>query len=570
MLILILTYIGGIITIFSPCILPVIPFIFSRSDQPFLKSGLPMLIGMAISFTVFALLSVVGGSWIIQVNLYGRIIALVIFAMLGFSFLVPSFAEFLAQPLVKIGNNIQNSAQQQAGICTPLLIGISLGLLWTPCAGPILGLVLAGAALNGPNSQTFILLLAFAMGAATSLAIAISASSKVLHILKKNLGTEIWIKRILGLIVLCTVAIIALGLDIKFLAKFSYVNTNKIEQTLVDKVSSNTLQQQGHDIPSINGAVKWFNSKPLTLEQLKNKVVVIDFWTYSCINCLRTLPYLKSWAEKYQDSGLIIVGVHTPEFSFEKDLPNVEHAIRDLKITYPVAVDNNRTIWTSFKNVYWPAHYFIDKQGIIRYHHFGEGNYDKSEKIIQQLLLENTKSSENNNLKSKKINNSIINGAGVEASSGKTGIIGSPETYLGYARQTNFISTPIINRDKIQNYQSPSDLKLNQWSLTGAWNIGPENAVLHSATGTLSFRFLARDLHLVMGSIDNKKVKFKITIDGKPPMADHGQDVNQEGEGLVTEFRLYQLIRQQQNRKEHVFSIEFLDTNVSVFAFTFG
>jgi cytochrome c biogenesis protein CcdA/thiol-disulfide isomerase/thioredoxin len=575
MLLLILSYLGGTLTILSPCVLPVVPFIFSKSDRPFLKSGLPILIGMALSFTIFATLSVVGGRWIVQANQVGRIISLVFFGILGFSLLFSQFAERITQPFVRLGGALQRNADAGSGLWSSLLLGASVGLLWAPCAGPILGLVLAGASFERSNQTTFVLLLMFAMGAASSLAVALLASGKVLKYLKKGFVAEEWIKRGLGATVLLSVLAIALGLDTRVLAKLSFLSTNSLEQGLVDSVSKNksltsetTLLPNEGTFPTLEGAESWINSTALSPDSLRGKVVLIDFWTYSCINCLRTLPYLKAWAEKYRDQGLVVIGVHTPEFAFERDLTNIKKAVRDLGINYSVAVDNDHLVWSAFKNQYWPAHYFIDRKGRIRYHHFGEGNYDESVKVIEALLQEPGSGNQSNHKSAMEKIKLQISATGVEAppSGGET----SPETYLGYGRQEGFVSSRQIVKDKSEVYNEPPKLDLNQWSLRGQWKISEEMASLFSKTGSVSFRFEARDVHLVIGSNDGKPIRYRVTIDDRAPNEDHGVDSTPAGDGIVDSHRLYQLIRQKKNVGVHTLRIEFLDPGVRVFAFTFG
>ncbi len=573
MLTFVLAYLGGVLTILSPCVLPVIPFVFARSDQSFLKSGLPTLLGMGLSFAFFAVLSVVGGSWVVQANQAGRMLALALFLILGLSLLFPGIAERLSQPFVRLGNALQRKSNARGGFKSSLLIGASVGLLWAPCAGPILGLLLAGAALNHSAPRTFGLLLTFALGAATSLAIALFAGGKALRVLKKGLGAEVWIKRAIGGTVLLAVVAIALGLDTRILAKLSYLNTNSLEQVLVESVSGSSGKSRGGladegPVPPLDGANLWLNSPPLTIDQLRGKVVLIDFWTYSCINCLRTLPHLKAWAGKYRDQGLVVIGVHTPEFAFEKDVANVKRAVHDLKITYPVVLDNDHVIWSAFGNQYWPAHYFVDANGRVRFHHFGEGNYEESERVIQQLLSEAHGGQSVGAPVPLDANAASAVGTGVEApASGDD--VASPETYLGYERQEGFVSMPGIAKDREQRYRAPVRLQLNQWSLSGDWTIGAEKAVLESGGGTLSFRFRARDLHLVIGSPQGKAIRYLVTMDGKAPGQSHGNDSDASGQGAVRSHRLYQLIRQS-GVEDHTFRIEFLDPGAEVFAFTFG
>jgi thiol-disulfide isomerase/thioredoxin len=316
-------------------------------------------------------------------------------------------------------------------------------------------------------------------------------------------------------------------------------------------------------MPDLNGAVGWINSPQLSSKSLRGKVVMIDFWTYSCINCLRALPYVEGWATKYKDAGLVVIGVHTPEFAFEKERSNVEKAVRDLKITYPVAIDSDYKIWSAFNNQYWPAHYFIDGKGRIRAHHFGEGGYDESERVIQELLKENGATS----LAAGVLN---VNATGAEAASDARNV-GSPETYVGYKRSANFASAEPIAKDSRKTYSPQPRLSLNQWALGGSWKLGEESAVLQSVPGKIVFRFHARDLHLVLGPSKNgKPIRFTVKIDGTAPGDDHGADTDASGAGTVQGNRLYQLIRQKGAVEDRTFEIDFLDPGVEAFAFTFG
>ena len=583
MLLYLLAFVGGVLTIASPCILPVLPFVFSRSDQPFRRSGLPLLAGMAATFAAVAGVATYAGAWVVRANQIGRWIAVVVFAVLGLALLFPSLAEYLSRPFVRLGGHVQGQNSQEApSVGRSVLLGVSTGLLWAPCAGPILGLILAGAALQGPSAHTTFLLLAFAAGAATSLALALLAGNKVFAAMKRSLGAEEWIRRGLGAAVLVGVVAISFGWDTGVLRRLSLTSTSGIEQKLVDRfhpvayakmdggdagnaeaaAPAIELKREG-PMPSLDRAVKWLNSAPLSTKQLKGKVVVIDFWTYSCINCLRAIPYVEAWSEKYKDDGLVVIGVHTPEFAFEKDAANVQKSLGDLKITYPVAVDSNYAIWNAFHNQYWPAHYFIDAEGQIRYHHFGEGQYDESEQVIQQLLKEKGASLKSAGLVQ-------VNGTGAQAAPDSRDVA-SPETYIGYERQQHYASPEAIKQDKAQNYSAPVRPTVNQWGLVGSWNVSGEHATLNAAPGKVIFRFHARDLHLVLGPGKNgKPVRFRVKIDGTAPGADHGVDTDESGAGEVKEYRLYQLIRQKGAVEGRTFEIEFLDPGVQAFAFTFG
>jgi cytochrome c biogenesis protein CcdA/thiol-disulfide isomerase/thioredoxin len=669
MILFLLAYLGGVLTILSPCILPVLPFVFARADQPFLRSGLPMLIGMAATFAVVASLAAVAGGWAVEANAFGRWAALVLLAGFGLTLMFPSLSDYLTRPLVALGDRLSASADRSASaqkstIAPSLLLGVATGLLWAPCAGPVLGLILTGAALQGANAGTSLLLLAYAAGAATSLALALLVGGRVFAAMKRSLGIGEWIRRGIGVAVLAGVAAIAFGLDTGFLSRVSYASTASIEQKLLDglrptpasappssmamaggammsavnsasgadnpammkamptepsvvmtggammsanppagdnpammmkakaaepsTVEPSTVTNGGGAMmsanpammmkakptaatvnlpdegaaPSLAGAVEWLNSPPLTMEALKGKVVLVDFWTYSCINCLRAIPYVRAWADKYHDQGLVVIGVHAPEFAFEKNVDNVRKTVADLKIDYPVAIDDNYAIWRAFQNEYWPAHYFIDAQGRVRHHHFGEGDYDESERVIQELLAEAGKTDVSSNIVA-------VNASGAEAAADMKDVQ-SPETYIGYTRADNFVSPggAVPDAPHLYEVQAP---KLNEWGVAGNWTIGGESATLNQKGGAIAYRFHARDLHLVLGpGPEGAPVHFRVTIDGAAPGMSHGADVDAVGMGVVEGQRLYQLVRQDGVVGDHTFRIEFLDPGVQAFAFTFG
>jgi cytochrome c biogenesis protein CcdA/thiol-disulfide isomerase/thioredoxin len=655
MLLFVLAYIGGVLTIASPCILPVLPFVFARADQPFLRRGLPMLLGMGLTFAIVATLAAVGGGWAVQANEYGRYIAIALLALFGVTLLFPELSDRLTRPLVALGGRLSESADrnENGSVWPSLLLGIATGLLWAPCAGPVLGLILTGAALQGANVQTTFLLLAYAAGAATSLALALLVGGRVFAAMKRSLGAGEWVRRGLGAAVLVAVVAIFFGVDTGFLTQISLANTASLEQSLVDRIhpasgkvaepssfvvmpegggammsanpsmmmsadaptmamtgkqaakdgaepSSSVVVPEGAGgarmsaeaptmvmngnpvammkaaeapapealpvegaIPSLSGAVEWLNSPPLTPEQLKGKVVLVDFWTYSCINCLRSIPYVRAWAEKYKDQGLVVIGVHAPEFAFEKNIGNVKQAAEKLKIDYPVAIDNNYAIWRAFNNEYWPADYFIDAKGQIRHHFFGEGDYAESEKVIQQLLAEAGKGSVPAGVVS-------VSATGAEAAADAADVK-SPETYIGFARSENFASPGGAVGDSPHVYSTGDLSRLNDWGLSGDWTIGGQSATLNKTDGAIAFRFHARDLHLVLGpGAEGKPVRFRMTVDGSAPGESHGADVNAEGEGVVTDHRLYQLVRQSGPIMDRTFTIQFLDPDVQAYAFTFG
>ena len=593
MTLVVLVFLGGMLTILSPCILPVLPFVFARAEQPFLRSGLPLLVGMTLTFAAVATLAAVGGSWAVNVNQYGRVAALVLLTAFAVTLLSRNLADLLARPFIALGNRLtQGTAaadSSQAGIGRSLIIGVATGLLWAPCAGPILGLVLTGAAISGPNAHTSLLLFSYAAGAAASLAVALLAGGRLFAVLKRGLGAGEWVRRGLGVAVLVGVTAIALGWDSGVLTRLSLASTDRFERSLIGEIRHPADQTPRPEagstadparvadqsvpgglpvegaLPRLDGATSWLNSPPLTRDGLRGKVLLIDFWTYSCINCLRSLPYVNGWYRKYKEHGLVVIGVHAPEFAFEKDLDNVRRAVHDLGITYPVALDSNYAIWRAFNNQYWPAHYFIDAQGRIRGHHFGEGDYPESERVVRQLLTE----AGFKDLPPEGI--SADEATGVQVASDDSNML-SPETYVGYGRAEHFGSPSGVVPDEPQAYTAPDKLELNEWALAGTWTVDEQKAVLRGAPGSIVFRFQARDLHLVMGpGPSGKPVRFRVRMDGAGPGSSHGMDTDASGIGEVHEQRLYQLIRQPPGViHRHTFTIEFLDGAVQAYAFTFG
>jgi cytochrome c biogenesis protein CcdA/thiol-disulfide isomerase/thioredoxin len=609
MLLVVLAFFGGALTILSPCILPVLPFVFTRAGVPFRRGALPLLTGMALTFAAVATLAAVGGSWVVSANRWGRGLALALLLVFGVALLFPTLANRLTRPIVALGNRLSGATPDAADGRTPLrslVLGAATGMLWAPCAGPILGLILTGAALRGASVATSLALLAFAAGAAVSLAAALLLGGKVLQVMQRSLVAEEWLRRGAGAAVVVSVVAIALGLDTGVLARLSTASTTRIEQALFGRFMPEPQRAADEDVllpglamagpgiammsgnsamaggaamlsareslsalpvegvmPRLDGATRWLNSAPLSREALRGKVVVVDFWTYSCINCIRALPYVKAWDAKYREQGLVVIGIHSPEFAFERDLRNVEKQIRGLGLTYPVAVDNDYALWRAFANEYWPAHYFIDAEGNIRHTHFGEGEYDVSERVIQRLLAEA---------------GSVVvsaepvtpNGQGAALPSDGAGVL-TPETYIGHARAAGFASpggqVPGIARD----YTAPERPRLNEWGFAGRWTVGDEEANLEAAPGRIVMRFQARDLHLVLGpGPGGKPVRFRVRLDGAVPGADHGTDVDDDGLGIVNEHRLYQLVRQRGAIRARTFEIEFLEPGVAAYAFTFG
>jgi cytochrome c biogenesis protein CcdA/thiol-disulfide isomerase/thioredoxin len=527
---------------------------------------------MALTFTGLSILATVAGNWVVRANQAGRVAAMIVFALFGLALVFPRFSDKLFQPLVRLGvradrfKPLETSSAGRWPIGRAILLGASTGLLWAPCAGPILGLILTGVALSGATWRSAWLLASFATGAAFALSLVVLGGSRLIGFARPSLMHEEWIRRGLGIAVLASVFAIALGLDTGALTRISLARTSRFEQGLVDSVRpvrSAPMTNEG-SMPSLAGASAWLNSSPLAAADFRGRVLLVDFWTYSCINCLRSIPYVRAWFERYRERGFVVIGVHTPEFAFERDVANVKDALHDLNITYPVAIDNRYAIWKAFANEYWPAHYLIDAKGTVRYHHFGEGQYDETERVIQQLLNEQgvTLSDADTPL--------LVDAAGAQAPPNRSGVK-SPETYLGYERQDNFSSPQPVRKNEPARYTAPPAPMLNQWGLAGQWNVRAEDALLLSSPGAIRFRFHARDLHLVLGSASNgRPVRFRVLIDDAAPRDDRGVDVDADGNGLVTGHRLYQLVRQKGPIEDRTFEIQFLDPGIEAFAFTFG
>jgi cytochrome c biogenesis protein CcdA/thiol-disulfide isomerase/thioredoxin len=396
---LLIAFLGGILTVLSPCILPVVPFLFAGADRT-RSSILLTLGGMVLTFALVSSLAVVSSEWVIQASNTGRHVALVVMVLFALSLISARVGDWLARPFVLLGNRIDPNSRKMSGPLASIMIGVATGLLWAPCAGPILGVILTSAMLQGANAGTSLLLVAYGAGSALSLGTLIFAGRGLVNRLKPSIPVTGWLRRGAGVAVLAGAAVIATGANDLLLANTSSEGVSGVEKGvletvpkvvdyLVSKVKADSTMDNAQGVmPSLSGAVDWLNSPALTNEALKGKVVLVDFWTFDCINCRHTLPYVKDWAKKYEKDGLVVIGVHTPEYGFERIIDNVKAKVKEYGITYPVAIDNNYAIWRNFDNQYWPAHYLIDAKGQVRYTHFGEGSYDTQEKMIQQLLEE--------------------------------------------------------------------------------------------------------------------------------------------------------------------------------------
>jgi len=395
---LIVAFLGGVLTLLSPCILPVLPLLLQRAGGP-VWSPLLTLAGLASGFAVLASLAAVSSAWVVEASEVGRYLALGLLGLSALALLSPRFGTWISRPWTWLGDRLHGQARGLPPALSAWLLGFAAGLLWAPCAGPILGLILSGAMLQGPNASTSLLLFAYGLGSAVALGAALFLGRGLYQRLRPSLGALEWLRRGAGALALLAVVVIGSGASAQLVGSGASRTLAVLEHKVLDGVpklldklmpSANAADQLADlgAMPSLDGAVQWLNSAPLTSEALRGKVVLVDFWTYDCINCQHTLPYVNQWAKRYADQGLVVIGVHTPEYPYERIPANVAKAVARNDIHYPVALDNQYRIWNAFANQYWPAHYFIDAKGHVRYQHVGEGDYQGQEAIIRQLLQE--------------------------------------------------------------------------------------------------------------------------------------------------------------------------------------
>jgi cytochrome c biogenesis protein CcdA/thiol-disulfide isomerase/thioredoxin len=545
---LLFAFIGGIVTILSPCILPILPIILSSSVEGNRKRPHGVVMGFVVSFTFFtvALSTLVKALGLSADSL--RTLAVVVIFLFGLVMVVPALRtwwEFITGKFLGFG-----ITTQKPGYGGGFLIGLSLGLVWAPCVGPIMASVITLAATGLVSGATVLTALAYSIGTAIPMVLLMYGGQRVIATLPAVKARSHAIQRFFGLLMIATAIMIAFGWDRRFqvfiLETFPNYGTgltaledNRVVQNQLEKLKDGNMEEQ-HTAPELTGYTQWVNSEPLLISELtsQGKVVLIDFWTYSCVNCIRTLPYLQAWHEKYADKGLVIIGVHAPEFEFEKKLSNVQKAINDFGLTYPVVQDNDFTIWRAYDNHYWPAKYVIDKSGKIRYTSFGEGKYDQTERMIQQLLGEEAKT----DLVTMPVHQNQTR---------------SPETYLGYWRMERMVSPQkVIENTKVEYWKPRHGLKLNEWSFEGEWMVGYQHA--QPAVGSkLAYVFDAKEVNLVMRT-NEPGSRVRILLDGE------------EVKVITIEAdQLYPLVTLEQPG-EHVLELQFLDPGIEVYAFTFG
>lgn len=559
-------FLGGMVTILSPCILPILPIVLAGSITGGKKRPWGVVVGFIVSFTFFTLfLSAIVRATNISADAL-RSLSVIIIAGFGASLLVPAFqvlTERLFSRLTGLASSRSPSATRSDFI-SGFLVGVSLGLLWTPCVGPILASIITLAATSKVTADTIFITLAYAVGTAVPL-LAITYGGR--NLLTKNpwlVANTVRIQKGFGVLMILTAIAIYFQIDRKFqvyiLNQFpnygvglTTLEDNKAVINALQELQKPTQEKQSEIAPELILGGSWFGSTPITISSLRGKVVLIDFWTYTCINCIRTLPYLKSWHNKYKDKGLVIIGVHTPEFEFEKNPDNVARAIKDFDLTYPVMQDNDFATWNAYNNHYWPAKYLVDKNGKIRYTHFGEDGYDETEMKIQELLREAGSFSED-----LPVNNPTYR---VQSR--------SPETYLGNWRIANFVSPEPIRQDASSMYSIPKSITRNTFAYGGSWTVGYEYA-RPSAGATLILRFDAKDVFLVIRQKTKGTVgTLRVLMNGKSVGEDTAGEDTKEGVVTVDADRLYKLIKLP-TPGEHLLKLEFLDDNLELYAFTFG
>lgn len=563
-------FLAGFITILSPCILPILPLVLSGSLTGGHRRPLGIVVGFILSFSLFTLfLATIVKTTGISADVL-RAFSVVIILLFGASLLLPNFQLTMEKLFTKLSSIVSRNSTQATGFWSGLVLGMSLGLVWTPCVGPIIASVITLAATSSVNGSAILITFAYSLGTAIPMFAITYGGRSLLNKVPWLLRNTARIQKGFGVLMIIVAISIFFNLDRQFqvlvLDKFpSYgVGLTKLEDndlvknllkknnSLMDKnLVGKPMPNEGSfpQAPELIAGGEWLNSTPLTLSSLRGKVVLIDFWTYTCINCIRTLPYLKSWNEKYKDKGLVIIGVHTPEFEFEKNLRNVQRAVADFKITYPVMQDNDYATWNAYSNHYWPAHYLIDKNGAVRDTHFGEGAYDETEEMIQKLLKETGASVKD------KIANPTYSIDSL-----------SPETYLGYSRMSGFSSNEQVSQDVKTIYSIPSSIALNTFAFGGSWMIGEQTTRAYKGS-TIEYHFQAKDVYLVINTTSNSEIQ--VSLDGKVvDTTVAGEDVKQ-GTVVVESNRLYHLIKLPK-AEDHILKLQFLDDNASVYAFTFG
>jgi cytochrome c biogenesis protein CcdA/thiol-disulfide isomerase/thioredoxin len=544
---LLLAFVEGLVLIVSPCILPILPIILSVGLEGGKKRPYGLITGFILSFWIFTLLSrklVMLLGIDTEILRQASFIFLLLFGLILFSTFLSEKFSTLTQSFADFGQKMTTRSGQQEGFLSGLLVGVFIGLIWSPCVGPIIAAVLVQTIRQTSDLNSALLLGAFSLGVGLPMLLIMLGGKTVLSKLDFFKTRTVLIRKVLGGVIIATVLLTSGGSLFHLPTEGATLKPAPTGPKLVHALN------RAYPAPDFKGISAWINTKPLTMAQLKGKVVLIDFWTYSCINCVRTLPYITSWDQKYRNQGLVIVGVHSPEFEFEKKLSNVEMAVKEHHIQYPVALDNNLDTFTNFNNQAWPAHYLIDRNGNVVYTHFGEGEYDVTENNIRALLGVNGKAKAD------------------KESAERFSFNQTPETYLGYARTENFRSPEGIQQDRATSYTFPGSLPMNSWALNGNWKIGNQQITAQKPEAALRLHFTAKKVYLVLGPTNGKPVTVTLLLNGKPIENQGGKDVA-HSQLVVKEHTLYELVNQDK-AKSGLLEIKSNAPGLAAYAFTFG
>jgi cytochrome c biogenesis protein CcdA/thiol-disulfide isomerase/thioredoxin len=568
----VIAFAAGLVTVFSPCILPVLPVVLGSSVSGGKLRPVGVITGLIVSFSIFTLaISQIVALLGLSASVL-RLVAVAVIAFLGLSLLIPALNERVERLFSRLPG--MASTKQRGGWWGGVLTGTSLGLVWAPCAGPILAAVTALAATQQVSAGTAIVVIAYAVGAGVPL-LGIAYGGRALAQRAARLARYGGrVHQVFGGLMLATALLMAFSLDVTFTVWATNALPASWTTSLQSFEQSAAVQQQinqlsgpaaptampiaastnaaGPAAPEITGITHWINSDPLTIQALHGKVVLIDFWTYSCINCIRTLPYTTAWYNKYKDQGLVVIGVHAPEFAFEQETANVEDAVKRYQITYPVAQDNQFKTWRAYSNNYWPAEYVIDAQGILRHTHFGEGQYDETEQVLQQLLKESG---------AQQVNTALTKVAPAGFVDNQT-----PETYVGTGRQERFLSVERAKEGVTRQYSFPAWVPLHTFAADGQWTFQKEFAQT-GADARLQLHFKARDVYLVMSS--GRAAPVDVQLRDVTPPNNRSEEVNAQGQIMVGQSRLYHLV-QLDKGQEGTVELRFSQPGVKVYAFTFG
>lgn len=560
-ILLIFAFLAGLVTVLSPCILPVLPILLAAGVGQGRYRPIGIIIGLILSFSFFTL------TLTSLVQLLGispnflRYIAIILIAFFGLTMLSDKLSKYfsnLTSGIANLGNIIQEkSTFAGTGFLSGFILGIAIGLIWTPCAGPILATISTLVATNTVTYSTILITLAYSLGTGIPMFLIAYGGNKIINSTNIISGYTEIIRKIFGILMIFGALAIAFHFDVilqqialKYFPMINIENNESVKKEL-EKLKPNKNQNHANSeniAPDFVGISDWINSQPLEIEKLRGKVVLVDFWTYSCINCVRTLPYIKEWYEKYKDQGFIIIGIHTPEFEFEKSLSNVQNAVNRFGIKYPVGLDNNYKTWINYDNHYWPAHYLIDQGGLIRYKHFGEGAYLETENAIRNLLdLTPLHEKEKEQINFKEI---------------------TPEIYLGYERATNYALEITLTRDQTNNYDYKDKLSNDKIGLKGSWLVTSQSIQSKSDNSILDLNFIANKVYLVMKSAE--PILVTVLIDNElVPKKYYTADMNKNGQIKVNEARMYNILDLKGDNGRHKLTLK-IPQNVSLYAFTFG